>query len=107
MSFEPFRPGLAVEADQEGFPFYVDAERRLYHHYGMLSAGFWDLWGPRTWWLYLRLLVAGRRLQQSTGDVHQRGGDVLIDPEGLVRFHYIGQGPADRPAVATLLALVP
>jgi len=29
---------------------------------------------------------------------------VLIDPDGIVRLHHVGEGPADRPAVSDLLA---
>ncbi|HSH13152.1 MAG TPA: SelL-related redox protein, partial [Desulfurivibrionaceae bacterium] len=39
--------------------------------------------------------------------IHQRGGDVLIDPNGMVRLHHIGKGPADRPRVEDILRLVP
>ena len=33
-------------------------------------------------------------------------GDVLIDPEGVVRLHYISEGPHDRPSVQTLLSVI-
>jgi len=45
-------------------------------------------------------------LKKSSGDIHQRGGDVLIDPHGIVRFHHVGSGPANRPAVDSLLRYV-
>lgn len=38
--------------------------------------------------------------------VGQRGGDVLIDPAGIVRVHHVGDGPADRPSVESLLAAI-
>ena len=34
----------------------------------------------------------------------QQGGNVLIDPGGIVRCHHIGRGPADRPSVRVILA---
>ena len=89
-----------------GFPYLVDEKRELYQHYGIMQAGFWDLWGPRTWLIYLRLLLKGRKMISSQSDIHQRGGDVLIDPHGLVRFHHIGTGPADRPDIDSLWGLV-
>lgn len=88
------------------WPLLIDAERTLYRGYGMLAASFWDLWGPKTWWAYGKLLLKGEKLHKSAGDVSQRGGDVLIDPAGIVRLHHVGDGPADRPAVAELLAAI-
>lgn len=85
------------------WPVLVDENRELYRGYGMLAASFWNLWGPKTWWAYLKAILRGQRLQQSHGDISQRGGDVLIDPEGVVRLHHIGEGPADRPSVAMIL----
>jgi len=31
------------------WPLLVDANRDIYRAYGMLDAGFWDIWGPSTW----------------------------------------------------------
>jgi len=95
-----------VEETGLAWPLLIDSGRELYHGYDMLRAGFWDVWGPRTWWVYLRELLKGEKLHGSAGDVMQRGGDVLIDPEGIVRLHHVGTGPADRPTVETILALV-
>jgi len=36
----------------------------------------------------------------------QQGGNVLIDPNGIVRVHHVGRGPADRPSVDRLIAAV-
>ena len=69
----------------------------------MFSASFWDVWGAKTWWVYLKEIAKGQKLRKSTGDILQRGGDVLIDPTGIVRLHHVGRGPADRPAVETIL----
>lgn len=88
------------------WPLLVDEKRELYRGYGMLSASFWDIWGVKTWWAYLKAVLHGQKLQQSHGDISQRGGDVLIDPEGMVRLHHVGEGPADRPLVAQLLATI-
>jgi hypothetical protein len=89
------------------WPILIDETRSVYAGYGMLQASFWDVWGPKTWWAYLREFARGGRLTKSGGDVCQRGGDVLIDPDGIVRLHHVGAGPADRPAVKTILAKIP
>lgn len=64
------------------WPLLVDRERTLYGAYGMLKASWLDVWGPKTWVAYGRALLGGRRLEQAGEDVYQRGGDVLVDPEG-------------------------
>lgn len=85
------------------WPLLIDTNRDVYRGYGMLAASFRDVWGPKTWLVYLKALLRGEKLRHSAGDVYQRGGDVLIDPAGIVRLHHVGSGPADRPAVATVL----
>ena len=52
----------------------------MYWKYGMLTASLWNIWGPKTWWVYLREMMKGAKLITSEGDISQRGGDVLIDP---------------------------
>jgi len=85
------------------WPLLVDETRDAYRNYGMLAASFWDIWGLKSWQAYLRALLRGEKLRHSQGDIYQRGGDVLIDPAGIVRLHHIGEGPADRPAIETIL----
>lgn len=94
-----------VESTGCPFPLLVDEHRVLYHAYGMLRGRWQDIWGWRTWGAYGRELWRGRlpgRPADGT-DTHQLGGDVLIDPEGCVRFVHVGNGPADRPSIETLL----
>lgn len=92
-----------VEDSGLTWPLLVDEKRELYRGYGMLAASFWDIWGPKTWWAYLKAVLRGQKLRKSEGDISQRGGDVLIDPAGMVRLHHVGEGPAERPLVAQLL----
>jgi len=90
------------------WPLLIDAGRELYQGYGMLQASWWDVWGGATWLAYLNELRQGRRPQKPTSDdVYQRGGDVLIDPAGIVRLHHVGAGPADRPSLERLLGMIP
>lgn len=96
-----------VEETGLSWPLLIDGTREAYRSYGMLSASFRDVWGPKTWWVYAKELLKGQKLHRPSGDPYQRGGDVLIDPAGIVRLHHIGEGPADRPAVASILRLVP
>lgn len=88
------------------WPILLDESRELYRAYGMERGGWWAVFGPRSWWGYLKLLLRGRTLHRPTDDVHQLGGDVLIDPQGTVRLHYVGRTPVDRPPVESLLEVV-
>lgn len=92
-----------VKETSLSWPLLVDESREMFRNYGMLSASFWDIWGPKTWKVYLREMIKGKRLVKSEGDIYQRGGDVLIDPTGIVRLHHIGEGPADRPTVEMIM----
>jgi len=65
---------------------------------------WWNLYGQATIWLFLTLLnFRGRRLRLPTGDTGQLGGDVLIDPGGMVRLAHVAESQADRPTVDSLL----
>lgn len=88
------------------WPLIIDQERELYRSYGMLSASFWDIWRPGTWWAYMKAIFRGHKLIKSEADISQRGGDVLIDPDGVVRMHYVGRGPADRPGIHEILNII-
>ncbi len=97
---------LPAAGDPPPVDYFLDLEKSLYHHYGMFSAGFWDLWGPRSWLAYLKLLAKGHKLIKTDGDVEQRGGEVVIDPAGVIRLHHIGSGPGDRPDIDSVLAMI-
>ena len=88
------------------WPLLVDDTRETYRSYGMLTASFRDIWGPKNWWVYFKEISKGAKLRKPEGDISQRGGDVLIDPAGIVALHHVGAGPADRPPVERLLQLV-
>ena len=92
-----------VEETGLRWPLLVDERRQLYHAYGMRKARLWDLVGPAVWWTYFLELLRGQLPHWPQADTQQQGGDVLIDPAGIVRFHHVGAGPADRPSVEELL----
>ncbi len=95
-----------VRETQLAWPMLIDESREVYTAYGMNRGGWWDIWRPASWWAYAKLLARGHRMRPSKGDVNQMGGDVLIDPNGVVRLLHVGSGPADRPSVASLLETV-
>jgi hypothetical protein len=107
VSFEADRVARAYLQDtQLPWPVLLDRERSLYRAYGMDRAPLRAIWSPSTLLEYARLLRRGRKMSKPTDDTRQRGGDVLIDPSGIVRTHHVGKGPADRPSVASLLAQI-
>lgn len=95
-----------AEETHLAWPLLIDETREVYRRYGMLSASFWDVWGPRTWFVYFREMIKGQKLKKSDADVRQRGGDVLIDPNGVIRMHHVGEGPADRPDAEVILQTI-
>ena len=94
-------------AQQNAFPWplLLDANRSLYCAYGLERGSFAQVLGPGNWWRYIQVLTHGRALQRPTDDVYQLGGDVLIDPAGIVRLYHRSRSPVDRPAVGDLLDL--
>ena len=104
ITFEAGPLALAyVKESDIRWPLLVDESRALYAAYGMQHGKWRDILGWSSWWAYAKLLLRGRRMHRSSGDLQQLGGDVLIDPAGVVRLHHIGTGPADRPSVSSLL----
>ena len=88
------------------WPILVDESLELYGAYGMGRGRIRDVLGPASWLAYAKLMLRGRRPRAPAGDPYQLGGDVLIDPEGIVRLHHVGSGPADRPEVERMLEIV-
>jgi hypothetical protein len=68
-----FQAGPVVEAYVKEaalpWPILIDESRSLYAAYGMQRGRIWDIWGPASWWTYIKLLIRGRRLRRPTGDV--------------------------------------
>jgi len=86
------------------WPLLVDTDRQLYRAYDMHAARLRHLWGFATMRAYGREALRGRFPRIPRADTAQQGGNVLIDPAGVVRLHHVGSGPADRPTVAAVLA---
>lgn len=101
-------PMASAYARQTGLPWPIllDHERVLYRGYEMGRATWWAIYGPASVWNYLKLIARGRRLHRPGSDYRQVGGDVLVDPLGIVRFHYVSESPHDRPQVESILAHV-
>ncbi|BCL61115.1 hypothetical protein DGMP_18080 [Desulfomarina profundi] len=88
------------------WPVILDEEKKLYTYFGMGKGTFWEIWGYQTWLAYFRELLQGRLPRKSNGDIHQQGGDIILDRNNTVRYVHVGRGPADRPNINTLLQQV-
>ena len=84
----------------------IDPSRSLYRSFEMDRGSFWAVWGLQNWGAYFKLMARGRMPRRPHNDVNQLGGDVLVDPDGTVRLHHVGRGPADQPSIHSLLAAV-
>jgi hypothetical protein len=80
-------------------PLLSDATWSSYRAYGLGRASLVRLLlSPRLWLAYARLLLTGKRPRRPTEDVHELGGDVLIDAEGGLAWIYRSTNADDRPA---------
>ena len=88
------------------WPLLEDAKRELYRAYGMTRGSWWQIYSPASILDYLRLIFTGRLPGKPGKDWRQLGGDVLIDPSGIVRFHHVSQTPHDRPRIDAILDVI-
>ena len=70
----------------------------------MQRAKLRHLIGPTTLLAYAKEALRGTLPRRPTGDTTQQGGDVLVDPDGVVRFHHVGAGSGYRPQIVEILA---
>ncbi len=99
-AIEGFRARLGLP-----FPVASDPDQKAYRDYGIGKTSFWGLWSPRVFWNYFKLVLRGRKLQHSPEpeDVHQLGGDILLDENGKILFVHVSRSPVDRPAARRIL----
>lgn len=95
-----------VKDNAISWPLLIDTDRNLYRAYQMERASWWSIYGPSSVANYIKLLFRGRRLRRPGRDTRQLGGDVLVDPQGIVRLHYVSESPHDRPPVADILKII-
>ena len=86
------------------FPLLSDPEMDVYRAYGLKRGDLRHIFSPRTILTYVKLLAQSRMYQFRRSDLRQLGGDLVIDPEGVVRYQYLSTTPNDRPSVADLIS---
>jgi hypothetical protein len=92
-----------VKSTKTPFPVLLDTDRKLYRGYGFESAPWLKLIGPISIMKYVWQILTGHGSLMSGSDWQQLGGDVLIDPSGIVLMHHASSGPHDRPTVDDIL----
>ena len=94
-----------VEQTKLPWPLLIDSERSAYDSYGLGRGSAWAIYGPASIWNYLKLIFGkGHRVEKPGSDYRQLGGDVLVDPAGILRFHHASTSPHDRPTVKEIFA---
>lgn len=88
------------------YPVLADEARAAYRAFGLGRGPWWRVWGPATWWRYVRALAAGERVERPTEDTLQLGGDVVVGRDGRVSYLYRSRAPTDRPPLDELVAAV-
>ncbi len=104
VTFEgPDAARMYAEETGISYPILVDETRALYRAYGLERAKSRHLIGPTTLRAYAEEAWRGVWPRIPVADPRQQGGDVLIDPEGIVRFHHVGAGSGYRPRLSVIL----
>ena len=90
------------------YSIVCDTERKLYRHFGFRGCAVRETWSVRTQIWYAEARLAGRKLTpiRAGDDLHQMGGDVVVDAQSGVRWVYRSSTPDDRPSVEQLLKVV-
>lgn len=88
------------------WPLLLDHDRELYRGYGLESGSWWQIYNPISILRYIFLILRKRNIGKPGSDYRQLGGDVLVDPDGIVRMHIASETPHDRPSVPDILAVV-
>jgi hypothetical protein len=95
-----------VRETEMKWPLLLDESKAVYSAYGMTRGSLWDLYNPISIAKYLGLMFRGRSPGKPGSDWHQLGGDVVIDPEQIVRMHFVSDNPHRRPDVESILGLI-
>lgn len=95
-----------VAQSQLTWPLLLDSERKLYSAYGMLRGNSWTLYNPIAIAGYVRVILRGTPPGRPGKDWGQLGGDVVIDPDGIIRLHHVSTDPHDRPSMQQIFDVI-
>lgn len=95
-----------VRATGLTWPLLLDTAKAQFAAYGMTRGSWWSIYSPASIWKYLRLMAKGQKPGRPGEDWRQLGGDILIDPDRIIRMHHLSESPHDRPSVQSILDTV-
>lgn len=84
----------------------MDSQQDAYRVNSFGRASWWTLLNPWSIWKYLGLMIRGVLPGTPGADIHQLGGDVLVDPAGVLRMRFASTSPHDRPSLDSVLQIV-
>lgn len=91
------------------FPYYREPSRALYQALG-LKRSVESVWSTTTLSYYGAQMAKGTPLPKGYKDVkddlHQMGGDFILDKHSTLQFVYRSKTPNDRPSVDQILAVL-
>lgn len=88
------------------WPLLLDPDRELYRTYTMGQGTWWALASPHRIVRYLVDISCGSIPGKQGKDIRQLGGDIVIDPQGIIRLFHPSQNPHDRPSANQILDLI-
>ncbi|VAW34511.1 hypothetical protein MNBD_CHLOROFLEXI01-5151 [hydrothermal vent metagenome] len=93
---------LWLQEMQSPFPFLLDQEKGVYGAFG-LESSILRSWSLSNLLYYAKATLQGRKIVTNRGNVHQLGGDFVLDGNGRIRLAHPSHTPTDRPSVDALL----
>ncbi len=88
------------------FPMIADPEKALYKAFHLKQASATALLSPGMAVKGVSAMLRGYGIGLPTGDVRQLPGVFIIDAEGIIRYSYFAEGPADHPDPDVLLEAI-
>ena len=103
---DDFMAQAYVDQTELDWPILLDRHRELYAAYSMGKGSWWSIYNPVSVLRYMGLILRGCDFGKPGSDWFQLGGDVLIDPHGIVRLLHASSNPHDRPQVSEIFETV-
>jgi hypothetical protein len=87
-----------------GYECVVDPDHNLYRALGFGRVRAYEWLTPRLWRNYVGAFRRGARQGAVTGDIHQKPGVAVIDPDRTLRWVHRAVTVGDYPSMGSVLA---
>jgi peroxiredoxin len=91
-----------LQETQSPFPFLLDQEKVAYRAF-RLESSVLRSWSGSNLLYYAKATLQRRKIVANRGNVHQLGGDFVLDGNGRIRLAHPSHTPTDRPSMDVLL----